>query len=122
MTTLKFNRELTSKRQGNGPSVIFRKLADTGNNVRYQGSINVPGIKLIKSKVGNYTGLKIVFSDEHSIVGFEPVAQEKLAKYVFGATGLFSELNLEVGKRYKFIVKKLEGDKIIFVIDSDEHN
>lgn len=120
MKPLEFNKELTSKRQGNAPSVIFRKLPETGNNNRYQGSINVKGVELIKSLAPDYQGLKIVFSDLHPTVGFKPV-EESGVKTHFGATELFKNLNLVINKKYKLTVNNSESNDILLVIDSNEY-
>ena len=122
MNGLKFNKQLTGQYQGNEPSVIFRKLPETGNNARYQGSINVKGVELIKSLSPDYKGLKVVFSDLHPIIGFKPL-EEKGVKAIFGATELFrsSTLNLVIGKRYKLTVNNSESNDILLVIDSNEY-
>ena len=120
MAQLTFNKQLSSKRQGNAPSVIFRKLPETGNNDRYQGQVNTLGVNLIKSLAPNYEGLKIVFSDSHSIIGFKPV-EDKCVKSVFGATELFRGLNLVVGKKYKLTKVEEPNDAgVLVTIDSDE--
>ena len=116
MSKLKFNKELTGKRQGKYPSIVFRKLADTGNEARYQGSINKKGVELIKLNAGAYIGLKVMFSDDHSIIGFEAITKEKGVNSVFGATELFKELNLVVGKHYDLTY----SGESLFTIDSDE--
>ena len=123
MKPLTFNKTLTSKRQGSDPSVTFRKLPDTGNEARYQGSINTKGIKLLKSLVDGYTGLQVVFSDLHPMVGLMPLTSEsKGVKSAFGATELFKNLNLVVGKKYTLVVSKdSERQSSLLVINSNEH-
>lgn len=117
MKTLKFNKVLTSQRQGNEPSVIFRKLADTGNNNRYQGSINNSGASMIKELMPLCNSLQVVFSDKHSAIGFKPLNDKTGCKWVFGATQLFKSINLVTGKKYK-----LEINGEYAVINSEEHN
>jgi len=116
MKPLEFNKELISQRQGNGPSVVFRKLADTGNEPRYQGSINTNGAALMKKLSPSCLTMQIVFSDQHSFIGFKPLNDDNGVKWVFGATQLFKKLKLVVGKKYAL---KVNGD--IMVIDSNEY-
>ena len=116
MKKLEFNKELTNLRQGNEPSVIFRKLPETGNNDRYQGSINKKGVDLIESLCPDYNGLQIVFSDSHSIIGFIPL-KGKGIKSKFGATQLLKNLNLVVGKKYNLII-----NTDYTTIDANEYN
>ena len=110
---MKFNKTLSSKQCGKNPTVIFRRL--TGDRDRYQGLINTSGVKLIESLNGAFIGLKIVFSDEHSFIGFKPLHEDKGVSKVFGATELFSSLPLVIGKHYT--LKLSDG---IAVIDSAE--
>ena len=112
---MEFNKELSGKRSSKGPSVVFRKLADTGNSDRYQGSINKAGVELIESIGGEFCKLQILFSDQHKFIGFKPLYQEKGASNVFGATELFKELPLVIGNHYE--LKLSEG---VAVIDSNE--
>ena len=110
---MEFNKTLSSKQCGKNPTVIFRKL--TGDRDRYQGSINTSGIKLIEDLKGTFAGLQIVFSDLHSFIGFKPMYQQKATTKCFGATELFSNLPLVVGKHYT--LKLSDG---IAAIDSAE--
>ena len=112
-----FNKEVTKKRQGKKAGVIFRGMPDTGNEARYQGNINKNGQILIESLGLNHKGMSVVFSDEHSIIGFKPLTKSKGVKFAFSATQLFKNLNLIVGKSYNL---EIIGDYA--TIDSDEHN
>jgi len=113
-----FNKVMKNKRSYSEPSVIFRKLSKTGNHERYQGSINTSGIELAKKVCkGNFSGFQVMFSDEHSIVGIKPeFSQSGKCNSAFGATQLFSELNLKTG--FHYILKINDG---FVTIDSDEH-
>ena len=113
---MEFNKVLTRKGSCRDASVIFRKLVNIGDNDRWQGSINTAGAGLIKNESGDITGLSVVYSDEHGIIGFRPV-KGKSVKWVFGATELFENLPLVVGKHYT--LKITDG---IAVIDSAEFN
>ena len=117
MTTLKFNKSLSTKRLCKDAGIIFRRLADTGNEPRYQGSVNKNGADLINSIYGYCASLNISFSDEHPMIGFKPLASDSGVMLVFGATNLFKSLNLVTGKYYN-----LEKIGEYAVIDSDEHN
>ena len=114
MDNLVFNKSVTTKRQSNKPSVIFRKLLKVGNNDRYQGSLNSNAVKLIETINSEFTCVDIVFSDEHSMIGLKPVIGKGINR-TFGATQLFRELNLVTGKHYTLTIN---GD--LSVIDSDE--
>ena len=117
MNGLTFNKSLTNQRASNNPSVSFRKLAETGNSDRYQGSLNTSAYRLLKEMNPLYTSIDIVFSDDHSIIGFKPLDDDSGYKPTFGATQLFKNLNLAVGKKYTL---KIQGDYA--VIDSEEFN
>lgn len=118
---MEFNKEVTGMQTLITPSVKFRKLEKTGENDRYQGEFNRAGKRLINSTIKDAGGLKILFSDEHSKVGFTRTVKEG-TKLVFGATQLFSSLNLVVGKRYKLEVISTTKHGTLLTIDSDEHH
>tara|TARA_R110000764_G_scaffold30687_1_gene70943 strand:- start:13641 stop:14015 length:375 start_codon:yes stop_codon:yes gene_type:complete len=115
---IEFNKETKSGKGSSEATIVFRKLKSINSNDRYQGSINSSGLKLMDSIVkSRFYYLQILFSDEHSIIGVKPVRHESKMSKFFGATELFKDLNLLVGKHYKV---KVQGD--IITIDSDQFN
>ncbi|PHR55941.1 MAG: hypothetical protein COA43_14575 [Robiginitomaculum sp.] len=114
---IKFNKELKSNRGSNEPTIIFRKLKRINDNNRFQGHINKKGIDLILTLTSsdNFT-VQVLFSDEHSIIGLKPCEHASKTPIYFGATELFKELNLVIGKHYSLTI-----NSDIATIDSDEH-
>lgn len=117
---MKFNKEVTGKQSLITPAVIFRKIENTGDFDRYQGSFNKPGKRLINETVEKQGGLKILFSDEHSNIGFTRTTKEG-TKLVFGATQLFNSLGLVVGKKYELTVTETSEHGALLTIDADQH-
>ncbi len=113
---MEFNKT-TGTRKGNKPSITFRSLPDTGNELRYHGAINKNAFDLMRETFPKSSGLEVVFSDQHSIIGFKSVPDKELKKY-FGATELFESLKLVTYKRYK--LTECPDTKGLLIIDSNE--
>ena len=119
MKDLAFNKKIKAAQPYHRePSVIFRELTTLASgNKRYQASINSSGVALINTINGKFSELQIEFSDVHSFVGLKPSTSRDKMINTFGATGIFSELDLQVGKHYKLSV--INSGYAVF--DSNEH-
>ena len=117
---MEFNKQVVGMQAKTTPSITFRLLEKTGANDRYQGEFNRAGKRLINSTIEKKGGLQILFSDQHSTIGFNRSVKEG-TKLVFGATELFNSLNLVIGKRYKLTVTDTSDHGTLLTIDADEH-
>lgn len=114
---MNFNKSVSKKGSQTAPTVVFRELKRLSSNRRFQGNISAGGMELICSVVGSIKGIEILYSDEHSFIGFRHCIDNRKYKNVFGATELFSSLSIEVGKHYE--LKVIDG---VAVIDTNEFN
>ena len=118
MKELTFNKVQSKKAGGQvSDSIVFRKLKAINDKDRFQGNINKKGMDLISTINGDFSGVQILFSDEHAYIGFKPLEFKDKARASFGATELFRELNLKTGMHYDLTIN---GD--VAIIDSNQFN
>ena len=113
---MEFNKKVSRKNVSNGkPTIVFRKLS--GDKARYQGSLNKAAVNVLTELIDDSLDFNVLFSDHHNFIGIEPFSNDSKVKKTFGATELFDELNLVIGKHYTL---KIDGE--MGVINADEFN
>lgn len=99
-----FNKILKSERGGrkaNAPAIRFRKLKPYNGNVRLQAVLNKSAMDLAKEINPLYDSFQIMYSDEHLIIGLQPLGKGSIHTNAVGCTGIKDLFEIKIGKNYK---------------------